>query len=90
MNVELPRWITTELVLIVGGFLWAIAGVFLPQLATIPVPGIGLPGVLSTPAFEIGPGQMIVLGLVPVVLKYLHAGKTPFVNAPAAKEEADA
>lgn len=89
MNLELPKWLTVEGLLLPGGFLWAVVGAFLPQIALIPVPGIGIPGVFTTPDFQIGPGHLIVIGVLPVVLKLISANKTAFVNT-TPKESPDA
>lgn len=86
MKDFLHTYVTTEGVLVIGGFAWAILGSFLPAIATIPVDAIGIPGVFQSPAFNIGPGQMIVLGLIPIVIKIVKPGAVPFKSSPPAKE----
>lgn len=77
--VNLPPWITTEGVLIVGGLLWAILSQFIPAVGTLEVPAIA--GV--TPTFDIAPGHMVALGLVPVAVKMIGKNTTPFIGARA-------
>lgn len=86
MKDFLHTWVTTEGVLVVGGFLWAIVGAVLPAIALIPVPAIGIPGVFASPEFNIGPGHMIVLGLIPVAIKIIKPGAVPFKSSPPADE----
>lgn len=86
MKDFLHTYVTSEGVLIIGGFAWAILGAFLPQIALIPVPAIGIPGVIQTPEFSIGAGHFIALGLVPLAIKILKPGAQPFKSSPPAKE----
>lgn len=83
MKDFIAKYLTTEAVFIAGGLLWAGLSQAVPSLALIPVPAIA--GV--TPEFNIGPGHMIALGLVPIAMKIIVPGKTPFVSVVSPKTE---
>lgn len=77
MQGFLQKYMTTEATLVGGGVLWAILSQFLPGLSALDVPQI----VPALPAFQLTPGHMIVLGLIPVALKIVTPGKVPFIGA---------
>lgn len=81
MNETLHKYLTTEAVLIGGGFLWWAVGAFVPQLAQMVIPAIGIPGVFQLPDLVVVPGHLFLLGLVPVGLKTIKPGATPFKAA---------
>lgn len=80
MSEFISKYLTSEAVLVGGGIVWAILAQFLPGLSALDVPAIGG----FTPAFAITPGHMIALGLIPIAIKTVTPGKTPFVGVPTA------
>lgn len=78
----MPKWITTEGIFAASGALWLIISSFTPIPASVPL-GIPVPGFTE---ITITPGLLIGVALVPVLLKMVQPGKTPFVNSAAPEE----
>lgn len=80
----LHKYVTTEGVFSLSGAVWFLVSAFIPAIPREMPLGIPVPGFAD---ITITPGLLIGVSLVPVLIKMIKPGSTPFVSSqPPAKD----
>ena len=77
--VALPKWVTTEGVFAASGSVWFLLHALLPTIPDFMPLGLPIPGFEN---LTITPGLLVGVAVIPVVLKMVSIGRTPFVAGP--------
>lgn len=85
--VELPSWVTTEGIFSATGAVWFLLHALFPVVPEYMPLGLPIPGFEN---LTITPGLLVGVAVIPVVLKMVALGRTPFVATPVPPQNTEA